>query len=396
MIASFQELQKQELEKCGGKGKALVEMTMAGFSVPYGFIINSDEFIKYCEANGLLEIPFEEMWQGITNGKFPDEMSQNILELYTRIFPNGEKGGGRSSALSYAKRANISRDKLRVAVIVQKQVESRFAGVAFSNNPINGENEIVIEAVDGQGERLVSGEIIPDRYVYSYDGILQDDKIQQSNIHITEYHLDNLLQNVRKLKEFYNFPVDIEWAIEKDSLFILQCRPITTIANKSKINDLLTKLLPASKWNFDTQAAFNYMFMHSMMSASDKRLHEKVFGFHRQIEDCLRVNGQVYKLKCAKDYLNMTISDKIAVEPDFLTHFAKLWDDVAKWEEKYVDYLLSIEWPTVSTDVLINETKIFAEKYKCSLVYAYYFIDDFLEEKFISLLKKEYGFSQRQ
>lgn len=437
MIASFQELQKQELEKCGGKGKGLVEMTMEGFSVPYGFIINSDEFIKYCEANGLLEIPFEEMWQGITNGKFPDEMSQNILELYTRIFPNNEKVAVRSSALCedgaefawsgeletylfvnkdnlvesikkcfaslfseralfYAKRANISRDKLRVAVIVQKQVESRFAGVAFSNNPINGKNEIVIEAVDGQGERLVSGEIIPDRYVYSYDGILQDNKIQQSNIHITEYHLDNLLQNVRKLKEFYNFPVDIEWAIEKDSLFILQCRPITTIANKSKINDLLTKLLPASKWNFDTQAAFNYMFMHSMMSASDKKLHEKVFGFHRQIEDCLRVNGQVYKLKCAKDYLNMTISDKIAVEPDFLTHFAKLWDDVAKWEEKYVDYLLSIEWPTVSTDVLINETKIFAEKYKCSLVYAYYFIDDFLEEKFISLLKKEYGFSQRQ
>ena len=177
MIDSFQKLQKQELEKCGGKGKGLVEMTMAGFSVPHGFIISSDEFIKYCEANGLLEIPFEEMWKGIINGKFPDEMSQNILELYTRIFPNNEKVAVRSSALCedgaefawsgeletylfvnkdsliesikkcfaslfteralfYAKRANISRDKLKVAVIVQKQVESQFAGVAFSNKPI--------------------------------------------------------------------------------------------------------------------------------------------------------------------------------------------------------------------------------------------------------------------
>lgn len=435
MITSFQELRKEDLENCGGKGKSLVEMTMAGFSIPCGFIINSDEFMKYCEVNRLFEIPLEEMWEGIINGEFPDKMSDNILDLYTRVFPNKEKVAVRSSALCedsaefawsgeletylftdsdsllenikkcfaslfseralfYAKRANIGRDKLQVAVIVQKQIESQFAGVAFSNNPLNGENEIVIEVVEGQGERLVSGEIIPDRYVYSYDGILKDSKIQQSNIHIVNHHLDNLLHIVKKLKEFYNFPIDIEWAIEKDILFVLQCRPITTINNKNKINELLPKLLPASKWNFDTQAAFNYMFMHSMMSASNKQFHEKVFGFHRQIEDCIRVNGQVYKLKCAKDYLDKTISDKIATEPDFLTHFSKLWDDIVKWEEEYVNYLTSIKWEEVSMDSLIKETKIFAEKYICSLVYAYYFIDDFLEEKFVSLLKKEYGFTQ--
>ena len=436
MITSFQKLQRDELENCGGKGKSLVEMTMAGFSVPYGFIINSDEFMKYCAINGLLEVSLEEMWQGIIDGKFSDEMSKNILELYMQVFPNNEKVAVRSSALCedssefawsgeletylfidknnllesikkcfaslftkrallYAKRANISRDKLRVAVIVQKQIESQFAGVAFSNNPLNGKNDIMIETVSGQGERLVSGEVIPDRYVYSYDGTLQSNKIQKSNIHIAEYHLSNLLKNIKQLKEFYNFPVDIEWAIENDSLFILQCRPITTITIKNKIREVLPQLLPASKWNFDTQAAFNYMFMHSMMSASEARLHEKVFGFHRQIEDCLRVNGQVYKLKCAKDYLNKTISDKIASDSGFLDHFAKLWADVVRWEEDYVAYLLSTKWDEATIDCLISETEIFAEKYKCSLVYAYYFIDDFLEEKFISLLKKEYGFSQK-
>lgn len=435
MIISLQELREKDFEKCGGKGRSLVEMTMAGFSVPSGFIINSDEFIQYCEVNGLLELPLEEMRQGIIDGKFPNRMSENILDLYTRIFTKDEKVAVRSSALCedsaefawsgeletylfinkdnllesvkkcfaslfteralfYAKRTNINRDKLRVAVIVQKQIESQFAGVAFSNNPLNGNNEIVIEAVDGQGERLVSGEVIPDRYVYSYDEILQDKKLQQSNIHITDFHLNYLLRNVKKLKDFYDFPVDIEWAIEKDSLFILQCRPITTIANKEIISELLPKLLPASKWNFDTQAAFNYMFMHSMMSASDKQLHEKIFGFHRQIEDCIRVNGQVYKLKCAKDYLNKSMSEKIAEEPKFLIKFAKLWADVAKWEEDYVNYLLSVKWEEVSIDFLINETKMFSEKYRCSLVYAYYFIDDFLEERFISLLRNEYDFSQ--
>lgn len=126
-------------------------------------------------------------------------------------------------ALLYAKRANISIEKMQVAVIVQKQIQSEFAGVAFSDNPLNGKNEIIIETVAGQGERLVSGEVIPDRYKYSYDGILKDIKTQKLSSHIDNCYLDCLVQNIKELKGFYNFPVDVEFAIEKDKLFILQC-----------------------------------------------------------------------------------------------------------------------------------------------------------------------------
>lgn len=436
MITSFQNIPKEDLKNCGGKGRSLVEMIVAGFSVPNGFIISSDEFVKYCDENGLQDVSLEEMRQGIIDGKFSEEMSESILNLYKKEFSNNEKVAVRSLALCedseefawsgeletylfieesnllesvkkcfasifterallYAKRANISIEKMQVAVIVQKQIQSEFAGVAFSDNPLNGKNEIIIETVAGQGERLVSGEVIPDRYKYSYDGILQDIKTQKLSSHIDNCYLDCLVQSIKELKEFYNFPVDVEFAIEKDKIFILQCRPITTINKKSRISELLPKLLPASKWNFDTQAAFNYMFMHSMMSASDKRFHEKVFGFHRQIEDCLRVNGQVYKLKSAKDYLNKLMSEKIADQSDFLTHFAKLWDNITLWEEEYVNYLLSIKWEETSNARLISETKTFSENYKCSLVYAYYFIDDFLKDRFISLLEEEYGFSKK-
>lgn len=435
MIASFQDINKEGFEICGGKGKCLVEMALKGFSVPNGFIIGSDEFIKYCEGNSLLDVSVEEMEQGIMDGEFPSQIRDSILDKYNEMFPNNETVAVRSSALCedsiefawsgeletylfvdrdnliesikkcfaslfserallYAKHANIDKDNLRVAVIVQKQIQSEFAGVAFSHNPLSGKEEILIEVVAGQGERLVSGEMIPDRYTFLYDGMLQDTKIQQTDNHIMREFLDSLVQCIIKLKEFYHYPVDVEWALEKNSLFILQCRPITTISNQGKIANLLSRLLPVSKWNFDTQAAFNYMFMHSMMSASDKMYHKKVFGFYRQVEDCLRVNGQVYKLKCAKEYLDKSMLDNIESDSGFLTHFAKQWNDVTKWEEDYVSYLLSINWQEVSEDVLINEVKTFADKYKCSLVYAYYFIDDFLKERFISLLEKEYGFSK--
>ena len=37
---------------------------------------------------------------------------------------------------------------------------------------------------------------------------------------------------IKKLESFYGFPVDVEWGIENNSIYILQCRPITTLRKK--------------------------------------------------------------------------------------------------------------------------------------------------------------------
>lgn len=432
MIASFDTFPKDNLSTCGMKGKCLIEMKKAGFTVPNGFIINSDEFISFCKENNIFEKPINEIHPSIIKGIFPQKMKQEILDLYSSTFPNNERVAVRSSALcedgtefawsgelesflfvekddllfnikkcfaslftdralTYAKLANLNRADMQVAVIVQKQIDSEFAGVAFSDDPLSGENEIMIEVVAGQGERLVSGLEIPDRYSFTYKKELISSTLSESSIHINTFSLMKVVDEVLKMKELYGYPVDVEWAIESNSLFILQCRPITTIINSKRINNLKSELLPTTKWEYDTQGAFHYLIMHTIILAADASSQDKVFGFHRKIEDNLCFNGQLFKSKLAKHYLCEEMLRKMSEDNQFLTNFANMWSNVFKWEKEYVSHLKSIIWQDVPLYRLIQEARIFKEKYTLSLVYTYYYIEDFLEESIKLQLKKEYS-----
>lgn len=111
-----------------------------------------------------------------------------------------------------------------VAVIVQKMLQSRVSGVAFSRHPVTGEHTVVIEAVHGLGEQLVGGQVTPDTYVEGSDAILcgpmpilnDDERGEVQNL-------------VKRVERFLAYPVDIEWSYEGSELYLLQARPITTV-----------------------------------------------------------------------------------------------------------------------------------------------------------------------
>jgi phosphoenolpyruvate synthase/pyruvate phosphate dikinase len=132
-------------------------------------------------------------------------------------------------------------------------VQSEISGVAFSVNPITKDTqEIMIEAGFGLGEYVVSGIITPDKYLFDKkSGALNEMKINYQEFQLSKgedgntqvevplekrnaqklhrrYHAE-LVQNVRMIEDHYQKPVDIEWAIENDTLFITQARPITTL-----------------------------------------------------------------------------------------------------------------------------------------------------------------------
>ena len=69
-------------------------------------------------------------------------------------------------AIYYREKNNFDHDKVLISAIVQKMVDSEKSGVMFTVNPAtNNENEIVIEAVYGLGEMIVSGSANPDLYI---------------------------------------------------------------------------------------------------------------------------------------------------------------------------------------------------------------------------------------
>jgi phosphoenolpyruvate synthase/pyruvate phosphate dikinase len=114
-----------------------------------------------------------------------------------------------------------------VAVVIQREIAATRAGVAFSRDPVSGRDEIFVECAFGGGEAVVAGTVTPDRYRLDDDGVrataagalrtLRDDEVLQVATH------------VRRAEEGFGRPVDVEFCWEGRTLWLLQCRPITTL-----------------------------------------------------------------------------------------------------------------------------------------------------------------------
>ena len=118
--------------------------------------------------------------------------------------------------------------EVQVAVIVQQMVDADTSAIAFGADPVSGDTAvIVIDAAAGLGDKIASGEITPDTY-----------RIQKDPLEVTLRHGDALNDGeilaiaklVLALEEENGHEVDIECAFAKGELYLLQCRPITTLA----------------------------------------------------------------------------------------------------------------------------------------------------------------------
>jgi pyruvate,water dikinase len=156
-------------------------------------------------------------------------------------------------AIGYRARLGIHPEDVALAVVVQKLVPADVAGVLFTANPITGSrDQIVINAAWGLGEAIVGGKVTPDMYVVSkLSGTIESceiadkdvmtvrlpDGTREETVPITQRKkaaltvpqaicLAELGQQVERL---YEMPMDIEWALADNCIFILQARPITAL-----------------------------------------------------------------------------------------------------------------------------------------------------------------------
>ena len=153
----------------------------------------------------------------------------------------------------------IPHEKVKISVAVQKMVESEVSGVMFSIDPVNNDKDrIIIESVWGLGEMIVQGSVVPDTYVVQKDTFailskeISDQHTQLVRVRggenkeikvpdkirglqkITDLEVVALAKLSDKLHKHYYFPQDTEWAKEKGKLYIVQTRPVTTIAQNTK------------------------------------------------------------------------------------------------------------------------------------------------------------------
>ena len=171
------------------------------------------------------------------------ELEKKITDAYSSMFD--------FRVVEYKQQNNLPVDDPGIAVIVQQQIKSEISGISFSLNPENNAfDEVLINAGFGLGETIVSGQITPDSYIVDkLTNKILSKKITHKDfaLHIKngggtmeEKNPDPEMQvlsdadilRVTALaagcEKHYGKPMDIEWALEKGELFLLQARPITT------------------------------------------------------------------------------------------------------------------------------------------------------------------------
>ncbi|QQG43873.1 MAG: phosphoenolpyruvate synthase [Candidatus Roizmanbacteria bacterium] len=160
-------------------------------------------------------------------------------------------------AIFYRHEQGFDHFRIGLAAVVQRMVQSEKSGIAFSIDPVtNDKTKIVIEAIYGLGEYIVQGMVTPDHYELSKQSLVilkKDIKYQNmkyvkrgvSNIEVklgkqvgttqklTDQEITEVALRVKDIENHYYFPQDIEWAIEKGRVFIVQSRPITTIREQA-------------------------------------------------------------------------------------------------------------------------------------------------------------------
>ncbi|MGB1141952.1 MAG: PEP/pyruvate-binding domain-containing protein, partial [Halioglobus sp.] len=116
-------------------------------------------------------------------------------------------------------------------VVVQRMVNARAAGVVFTADPVSARRDVlVIDAVEGLGEALVSGEATPDHFAVDRAGDVIHQALADESPVLSPDEIQRIASEARQAEAHEGQPLDLEWAIDQSGeLFWLQARPITTL-----------------------------------------------------------------------------------------------------------------------------------------------------------------------
>ena len=122
-------------------------------------------------------------------------------------------------------------DTATMNIVVQAMVNARTAGVVFTADPVSARRDLlVIDAVAGLGEALVSGEATPDHYGVHRSGSIVRRQLTAATPLLSDEEILLIAKGARAAAAHEGQPLDLEWAIDQDgTLYWLQARPITTL-----------------------------------------------------------------------------------------------------------------------------------------------------------------------
>ena len=149
-----------------------------------------------------------------------DAVLDAVLECWRSV--------GNERVMAYRREQGIDAT-VEVAVIVQQMVDADASAIAFGADPVSGDTSvIVIDAARGLGDKIASGDITPDTYHVSKSSL---DVLSGGGDALSAAEIEAVARLVLALERENGHPVDVECAVARGELYLLQCRPITTLAS---------------------------------------------------------------------------------------------------------------------------------------------------------------------
>jgi len=228
----------------GNKAATLAVLRRVGFEVPPGVVVPADALggvgdklppgVRAALANvpALLGVG---PWAVRSSGTAEDSRQASFAGQFETVL--GVEADGLADAVLRCWRSGLT-DRVKayagdrgpgsMAILIQPMIPAETAGVAFTTDPVTGRHRTVIEAVEGLGERLVSGAATPERWTVEEDGSIEG----PSGSTLLDAERARAIGDLaRRVEEHLGRPQDIEWAIGGGSLWLLQARPITALSS---------------------------------------------------------------------------------------------------------------------------------------------------------------------
>lgn len=161
----------------------------------------------------------------------------NVLQAVWAVWSSAQT----PAVKTYLERHNIPTHELAMGVIVQEMVNPVYSGVTLSKNPVTGGDDVVVEAVKGDGTQLVQSGATPDRWVNKLGYWVE--KAEGSAIPLSL--IEEIVSNTKIIAQKLHHSVDLEWVYNGTDLYWVQVRAITTHNNRNVYSNYIPReMLP--------------------------------------------------------------------------------------------------------------------------------------------------------
>lgn len=238
--------QPLDAQTVGQKAATLSELKRDGYPIPNGWILlpntNPQSLIESLHPSPREPLVVrssaigEDSESASAAGQYETVLDvkhrEELMPAINRCFASYEK----SSAVQYRRDRGVG--DAAMVVLIQKQVQGVFSGVAFSRDPIDRQGDaVVIEALPGMAARVVSGQVTPESYRVRVPMIESDWRLSDETTlevegsgEVPARIIEQVAYLARHLEaRYHGIPQDIEWSYDGETLWLLQARSITTL-----------------------------------------------------------------------------------------------------------------------------------------------------------------------